>query len=104
MPPVFFVVLSAVDFSRFGYTPPPATASIFVGFGITMDSFVVVLIIHRSLGVFAGPVGTWIPFASIFVSADLTGTYLARRGPSASVTATRSARVPPPPGGPCWGV
>ncbi len=38
-----------------------------------MDFFVVALLINRSLEMFASPLGTWIPFALIFVSTWLTG-------------------------------
>jgi hypothetical protein len=91
--PVIFAAVSAVYFARFGYTSPLATASVFVGFVISMDFVVVAVLINRSLAMFASPIGTWIPFASIFASTYLTGAYLGRRrlpaGPAASLTATR---------------
>jgi hypothetical protein len=89
--PVFFVILSAVYFSRFGHTSPLATALALVGIVIAMDFFVVALVFLRSLDMFTSLIGTWIPFASIFAATYLTGTYMAGRrrsaGPDASVTA-----------------
>jgi hypothetical protein len=40
---------------------------------IAMDFFVVALLINRSLEMFTSPLGTWIPFALIFISTWLTG-------------------------------
>ncbi len=77
--PIFFAGISLLYFSRFHYTPPLATAAIFLGFVIAMDFFVVALLILRSLEMFASPLGTWIPFALIFASTFLTGSLVHKK-------------------------
>jgi hypothetical protein len=77
--PVFFAVVSAVYFKKFNYTTPLQTASVFVGFVIVVDFFVVALLIMRSTAMFASLLGTWIPFALIFTSTYVTGLYVTRR-------------------------
>lgn len=71
--PIFFAIVSLIYFKRFNYTTPLQTAIIFVGFVITVDFFVVALLINKSLDMFASLLGTWIPFALIFTSTYLTG-------------------------------
>ena len=63
----------------FGYTTPLQTATVFVGFVIVVDFFLVALIIERSFEMFASPLGTWIPFALIFGSTYLMGRWVERR-------------------------
>jgi hypothetical protein len=43
-----------------------------------MDSFVVALMINKSVEVFASLLGAWIPFMLIFTAAYATGVYGAR--------------------------
>ena len=43
-----------------------------------MDFFVVALLINRSLDMFASLLGTWIPFALIFVATYLRGVMVRR--------------------------
>jgi len=76
--PIFFAAVSLVYFLRFNYTPPLLTAGIFLAFVIGMDFFVVALLIIRSLEMFTSLLGTWIPFALIFVSTWLTGTLVTK--------------------------
>jgi hypothetical protein len=76
--PIFFAIVSLVYFKRFSYTTPLQTALIFVALVIAVDFFVVALLINRSLDMFAGLLGTWIPFALIFASTYLTGLFLER--------------------------
>lgn len=73
--PVFFTVVSLNYFKRFNYTNPLQTALTFVGFVIAMDFFVVALLIMGSLEMFQSWLGTWIPFALIFLSTYLTGLW-----------------------------
>ena len=75
---IFFTIVSLIYFNKFNYTTPLQTAIIFVGFVITVDFFVVALLINRSLEMFASLLGTWIPFALIFTSSYLTGWYTVR--------------------------
>ena len=77
--PIIFTVISLIYFTKFHYTTPLQTALVFVAFVIAMDFFVVALLILQSLDMFAGLLGTWIPFALIFTSTYLTGVYVAKR-------------------------
>jgi hypothetical protein len=79
--PIFFGVVSLVYFRNFNYTTPLQTALIFTGFVITVDFFLVALVINRSLEMFTVPLGTWIPFALIFISTYLVGTFSTNRPP-----------------------
>lgn len=71
--PIFFAVVSIVYFSKFNYTSPLLTAICFLLFVVLVDFFVVALLINRSLEMFTGPLGTWIPFILIFISTFATG-------------------------------
>jgi len=77
--PIFFAVVSLIFFRKFNYTSPLRTAMIFVGFVITVDFFVVALLINRSLEMFVSLLGTWIPFALIFASTYLTGLFVLKK-------------------------
>lgn len=76
--PIYFAAVSLVYFRKFNFTTPLQTAIIFVGFVMTVDFFVVALLVNRSLEMFASLLGTWIPFALIFTSTYLTGVYLVK--------------------------
>jgi hypothetical protein len=54
------------------------TAIIFTAFVILVDFFGVALLVYRSLEMFNGLLGTWIPFALIFASTYLTGSYVVK--------------------------
>lgn len=71
--PAGFVLLSYVYFCRYNYTTPLQTAFIFVLFIIVMDFVVVALAIEQNLDMFRSLLGTWIPFALIFLSTYITG-------------------------------
>ena len=77
--PIFFTGISLFYFRRFNYTTPLRTAVIFLSFVIGMDFFVVAMLINRSFAMFASLLGTWIPFALIFLSTYLSGLFVARR-------------------------
>lgn len=74
--PVFFFIISLIYFKKFNYTTPLLTALIFVTFVIFMDAFVVALFIEKSFDMFTSILGTWIPFALIFLSTYLTGLFV----------------------------
>ena len=76
--PVYFALVSLVYFKKFNYTTPLQTASIFTGFVMAVDFFVVALLINGSLEMFSTLLGTWIPFALIFASTSLTGLFSVR--------------------------
>jgi hypothetical protein len=71
--PIFFFIISLVYFKKHPQLSPFMTASIFVAFIILIDFFVVALLINRSLEMFSSLLGTWIPFASIFLSTYIAG-------------------------------
>ena len=73
--PVIFVILSLIYFRKFNNTTPLQTAITFTGFVIFMDVFVVALLINKSFEMFTSAIGTWIPFALIFISTYLAGHY-----------------------------
>lgn len=79
--PLVFAALSSFYFRKFGYTTPTTTALAFTGFVMAMDLFVVALAIQGSLQMFASVLGTWLPFALIFLSTLSTGTYSVRLHP-----------------------
>ena len=74
--PIFFSLVSLVYFTKFNYTTPLQTAVIFIAFVIFMDFFLVAMIINRSFEMFTSLLGTWVPFALIFASTWLTGTFV----------------------------
>jgi hypothetical protein len=74
--PIYFAIISLIYFKKFNYTTPLQTALIFIGFVIIVDFFVVALLIYGSLEMFTNLLGTWIPFALIFISTYLSGYYL----------------------------
>lgn len=77
--PLYFCTISLVYFSRFRYTNPLQTALIFTGFVMFLDFFLVAIIILRSLEMFTSLIGTWIPFALIFLSTYVTGLVVTHR-------------------------
>ena len=74
--PIIFAALSFVYFSRFHYTTPFETALAFLAFVVFMDVFLIALFVEKSFAMFTSILGTWIPFALIFLSTYLTGFYL----------------------------
>ena len=74
--PVVFGLISLISFKRPDYTTPIHTALIFTSFVILMDFFVVALLIEKCFEMFTSPIGTWIPFASIFLSTYTVGILL----------------------------
>jgi hypothetical protein len=87
--PIFFAVVSLVYFSKFNYTTPLQTATIFTAFVIAMDVFVVAMLINRSFEMFTSLLGTWIPFALIFGSTYLTGRSVIQSSGKGSVQLRR---------------
>ncbi len=74
--PIFFLGVSLFYFRKFNYTTPLQTASYFLAFVVAMDFFVVAMLINRSFEMFASILGTWLPFALIFASTYLTGSFV----------------------------
>jgi len=74
--PIIFALISVIYFKKLNYTTPIITSIAFVAIVILMDFFVVALLINKSYDMFLSPIGTWIPFALIFTSTYLTGSYV----------------------------
>ena len=77
--PVFFSMLSWIYFKKFNYTTPILTAIIFISIVVSMDFFIVSLLIERNFDMFLSPIGTWIPFTAIFLSTLLIGKLMNKR-------------------------
>lgn len=71
--PIIFWVISSFYFRRFDLFSALGVAAIFLGVVVFLDLVIVALIIEKSLDMFTSPVGTWIPFALIFIATYLTG-------------------------------
>jgi hypothetical protein len=71
--PIVFGLVAWSYFSRFGYTTPFQTATIFLGFAIALDAGLVAPVFEHSYAMFGSVLGTWIPFVLIFTSTYLVG-------------------------------
>ncbi len=74
--PIIFAVVTSFYFKKYDLTTPLETAALFVGFVVLLDFVVVALLINKSLAMFGNVLGTWIPFALIFISTYYTGRKL----------------------------
>ena len=77
--PIFAGTISWHYYQNHDYTTPLQTALTFVGFVIVVDFFLVAMVIERSFEMFTSPLGTWIPFASIFLATYLMGRWVESR-------------------------
>ena len=71
--PLVFALLSMHFFRRYPAASPRGTSLGFVGIVVGLDAFVVAPLVERSYTMFTTPLGTWIPFASIWLSSFLVG-------------------------------
>ena len=76
--PIIFSLISWFYFKQLNYTSPTQTAFLFICIVIFMDFFLVALIINKSMEMFQNPLGTWIPFALIFLASYVTGIFLVK--------------------------
>ncbi len=74
--PIIFAVVSSFYFKKYDLTTPLETAALFVAFVVLLDFVIVALLINKSLAMFGNVLGTWIPFALIFISTYYTGRKL----------------------------
>lgn len=77
--PIIFGALSLIYFTYFSYTTPLQTAAIFMFTAIFMDLTVVATLIEKSYEMFTSLIGTWIPFALMFLSTYLVGSLIVKR-------------------------
>ena len=84
--PIVFGTIASIYFRAFNYTTPLQTATAFIAIVIFMDFFVVALLIEKSFGMFASPLGTWLPFGLSFASTYLVGLLRVKRTETATAT------------------
>jgi hypothetical protein len=75
--PFGFVGIALFYFRKFAYTNPSQTAAIFLAVVVSLDLFLIAPVFEKSYAMFASPLGTWVPFALIFVATYLTGRFMA---------------------------
>jgi hypothetical protein len=76
--PIGFALLTLLYQRKFAFTGPLQTAVIFLGTVIALDLVLVAPVFEKSFAMFASPLGTWIPFALIFLTTYLTSVATAR--------------------------
>lgn len=77
--PIIFAIITTIYFKKFAFTTPLKTAIIFVVFVIGMDAGLVAPVFENSYAMFESLLGTWIPFALIFISTYTTGRFLEKK-------------------------
>jgi hypothetical protein len=87
--PLVFALLSMHFFRWYPAGSPLRTRLGFVGIVIAVDAFVVAPLIERSYAMFTSPLGSWIPFASIWLSSVLVGAARQHRKRGIDGNATR---------------
>jgi hypothetical protein len=78
--PIGFAVVAWLYQRRFGFTGPTSTAAMFLGVVVALDVLIVSVVIERSFAMFRSFLGTWLPFALIFVSSYVVSVATHRRG------------------------
>ena len=73
--PLGFALISFFYFRKFGFTNPLWTATLFLAIVVGMDLFLVAPVFERSFAMFTSAIGTWIPFALIFLSIYVTALW-----------------------------
>ena len=77
--PIVFALLTTLYYKRFHSTTPLQTAVISTSFVISADFLIMASLVIRSYEMFYSVLGTWIPFALIFLSTYSTGVYMTRK-------------------------
>ena len=78
--PIVFGILAFVYHRKFGHIRPLYATIIFTCFIILMDAGLVAIFIEKSFDMFRNPIGTWIPFALIFLSTFIVGKIVKKDG------------------------
>ena len=76
--PIGFALLTRLYQRKFAFTGPLQTAAVFLGIVVALDLVLVAPVFERSFAMFASPLGTWIPFALIFLATYVTSVATAR--------------------------
>jgi hypothetical protein len=71
--PIFAFLVSLNYYTRYNYSTPAQTAFIFMLFIMILDAGLVAPVFEKSYDMFKSVLGTWIPFALIFLSVFFTG-------------------------------
>ena len=77
--PIFAALVSLFYYEKFNFTTPIQTALFFLLFVIVMDAGLVAPVFEKSYVMFKSILGTWIPFALIFLSTYITGIIVKRK-------------------------
>jgi hypothetical protein len=83
--PVIFAVVSLSYHKRTPSARPLPVAAGFTAVVMAMDFFLVALVIEKSFAMFRSFIGTWLPFAMIFISSWRTGMSMRRPPRSAKL-------------------
>jgi len=78
--PTIFGILAFIYHRKLGHIKPLYASIIFTGFVILMDAGLVALFIEKSFDMFRNSIGTWIPFALIFLSTYIVGKAVRKAG------------------------
>lgn len=76
--PFVSAIFSYIYYKKFNYSSPIITALVIVATVILLDFVLTATIILQDYSMFYSPIGTWIPFALIFIAALIVGMYLNR--------------------------
>lgn len=76
--PFVSAIFSYIYYKKFNYSSPLITAIVIVATVILLDFFLTATIILQDYAMFYSLIGTWIPFALIFIAALIVGIYLNR--------------------------
>lgn len=76
--PIVFAGASFVYFTGVHHTTPLQTAIIYLSLVVVLDLVIVATFLEKSYAMFASVLGTWLPFALIFVSTYVVGVYVTR--------------------------
>lgn len=71
--PIFSTLISLYYYRKFYFTKPFTTALFFLFFIGGMDAGIVAPVFEKSFSMFTSAIGTWIPFALIFLSTYIVG-------------------------------
>jgi hypothetical protein len=78
--PLIFALISLSYHKRARSAHPLLVAAGFTLFVMGMDFFLVAMVIQKSYAMFGSLMGTWMPFAMIFISSWMTGRSMKKPG------------------------
>jgi hypothetical protein len=91
--PLIFFALATAYFKKFNYTTPLQTALFFMLAVMALDAGIVAPLMEKSYAMFGSVIGTWLPFALIFLSTWLAGI-LSRGGAGPANPPSRKSKMP----------